>query len=245
VYKEKIGIIIQARMQSTRLSGKVNLPFYHSFTILDIIIEKVRILGLEVILAIPEDEQNDILAKKYKYVKVFRGSENNVIQRFIDAAEYYRLDSIIRICADNPFIDEALINQLLNEFNKSIDYLSFKINNVPSIKTHFGFFAEIVSLSCLKRVRKLTNAPTYLEHVTNYIYNHENYFSIKWVKVKNFTKKNVSIRLTIDSIEDFKLCQEIYNDIYPKTGYKHIIEYIELRPDIQSIMKNQILKNTK
>ena len=245
VSKEKIGVVIQARMQSTRLPGKVLIPFYYNNTIIDIIIENVNNLGYDIVLAIPDNEENDILASRYESLKVFRGPEHNVLQRFILAAEMYGLDYIIRICADNPFIDASLINQLLDKFHVSMDYLSFRIKNVPSIKTHFGIFTEIVSLKCLKRVYELTNNTIYFEHVTNYIYTNEDIFNIKWVKADNFFEQNSNIRLTIDSIEDFKLCQEIYYENYPYRGYKDLMNYIHFRPHLQEKMKLQILKNSK
>ena len=112
----KVGIIIQARMGSTRLPGKILKPFHENHSILDIILDKFHeIKGAKVIVATSTNEENDALEEYLisRGENVFRGSENDVLERFIDAAEKYDVDSIIRICSDNPFLDSEGIQELV------------------------------------------------------------------------------------------------------------------------------------
>ena len=172
-----IGIIIQARMGSTRLPGKILKPFYGEKTLIETLIENLhKIEGVKVIVATSVNENNDCLETflKEKGELVYRGSENDVLDRFIKAAEANEVDSIVRICSDNPFMDWHGVAQLVEKAKISdADYIGFRINNKPSILTHFGFWGEFVRLSSLKRVAMSTAVGTPAhEHVTYHIYNH-------------------------------------------------------------------------
>ena len=171
-----IGIIIQARLGSTRLPEKMILPFYKNKGILEILIEKIKLSfpNIPVILATTDNANDDrlaLLGEKLK-ILVFRGEEQNVLKRFIDAALKYDIDKIIRICADNPFLDMLYLKNLIKEYDdSSYDYISFKTSrDLPTIKTHYGFWTEGVMLTALKKIKKLTGEKIYLEHVTNFIY---------------------------------------------------------------------------
>lgn len=101
-------IIIQARTGSTRLPQKMILPFYESEGIFSLILKRLTSIidKNNIILATSTNENNDVLtdiAKEYG-VNYFRGSENDVLQRFIDAANEFNAKKIIRVCADNPFL---------------------------------------------------------------------------------------------------------------------------------------------
>ena len=103
-----IGIIIQARLGSTRLPGKVLKPFHGDKCILDIILDKLhQASDAQVIVATSTSKDNDALVEHLERngELVYRGSENDVLDRFIKAAKEFHIDGIIRICSDNPFID--------------------------------------------------------------------------------------------------------------------------------------------
>ena len=141
----KVTFIIQARLSSTRLPNKVILPFWNGKTILNLLIEKLKKFhDCRIILATSELPANIQLVDVAQKANIgyFQGSENDVLQRFIDAAESQDAEHIIRICADNPFLDVDAIEELLTEIrtNDNYDYISFLVNGSPSIKTHFGFW---------------------------------------------------------------------------------------------------------
>ena len=123
-----IGIIIQARLTSTRLPKKVLLPFYGSMTILDILIDKLQSVCPNIVIATSSKSENDELVKFAldKNVCCYRGSEDDVLQRFIDSAKYSNITHIIRICSDNPFLDVDSLKTLISneEDNSDSEYIS-------------------------------------------------------------------------------------------------------------------------
>src|SRR5690606_24930515 len=124
----------------------------------------------------------------------------NVLKRFIDAGNQYSASHVIRVCADNPFLDVNFLKELIiySKENDNSDYWSFKTNkNIQVIKTHFGFFAEIVTLDALKKTNSYTKKDIYLEHVTNYIYTNKG-FKCKLKLLPNYLKNRENLRFTID-----------------------------------------------
>ena len=159
-----VGIIIQARMGSTRLPGKILKQFYGGKTLLETLLDNLhKVEGAKVIIATSVNENNDPLETFLveKGELVYRGSENDVLERFINAAEENDIDGIVRICSDNPFMDWHGVSQLNEKANTSnADYIGFHINNQPSILTHFGFWGEFVRLEAFKRVASTTEEGT-------------------------------------------------------------------------------------
>lgn len=248
-----IGIIIQARLSSTRLPKKVLLPFYGSMTILDILIDKMQSVCPNIVIATSLKPENDELIKfaAHKDVCCYRGSEDDVLQRFIDSAKFSNITHIIRICSDNPFLDVNALKKLINsvELNSDCDYISFDIDGTPSIKTHYGFWAEYVSLDALLRISSITSEQLYHEHVTNYIYTHPESFNIKWLEVPTFVKQHKNVRLTIDTEEDFENAANIYTALYTQLGcyptMEEVLRYLDTHSEYYKSMESQIIKNTK
>lgn len=246
-------IIIQARVGSSRLPGKMVRPFYGSKTILELIIENLKRSDYchQIVLATsnnPIDQPLVEIAKKQK-ISCFRGSENNVLDRFIECAKEFNATNVIRICADNPFLDMELLNLLLYEASKDdVDYCSYQINGIPAIRTHLGFFCEYVSLRTLKKVQELTNDVFYLEHVTNYIYSHSDLFKIEWLSCPEQIDNYSDIRLTVDTEEDFEITQRIYSELYLKSskfGFRDILNFLKDKEEYVYIMKKNIKQNGK
>ena len=247
-----ITIIVQARSGSTRLPGKILLPFYGKKSILDLLIEKLKqVKDAKVVIATsvnPNCDQIENVAMQHGVI-CFRGSENDVLQRFIDAAEVNHAEKIIRVCSDNPFLELASIQRLASVAEKeTADYISFNINGTPSIKTHYGFWTEYVTFDALKRVKEMTNESLYHEHVTNYIYSHPSSFNIKWITGPEIVNNHSDIRLTIDTEEDFRSAQTIYSNLCQENPYPtidEVVKYLDMHRDLYVTMKQQINKNTK
>lgn len=246
------AIIIQARSGSTRLPKKMLLPFFNDKTILEIIIEKLLPFfdKTQIIIATTthkNDDKFEELSIKYG-VNIFRGEENNVLKRFIDASRFFNKNKIIRICADNPFLDIELLTNLVNNLTNEIDYCSYIVNDTPAIKTHFGFFSEYVTLSTLEKIAEQTKDPLYLEHVTNLIYATD-LFNIKWVKSPLIIEESNNVRLTTDTLNDFKIGQKVYNKMLQRHknefGYKEILTYVETEIELKKEMRENIKENEK
>ena len=250
----KTKIIIQARTGSTRLPQKMILPFYENEGIFSLLLKKLTITfdKNDIILATSVNENNDVLveiAERYG-IKYFRGSENDVLQRFIDAAKELNAENIIRVCADNPFLDVFYIELLLEKFEQfNCDYLSYITSDgTPSIKTHYGFWAEAVKLSALEKVRELTDENLYHEHVTNFIYANRDIFDVNFFEIIPQIDRHKDIRLTIDTQVDFDTQKEIFsrlNNYIPNFTSLNVIDFLEDNPHYLEIMKNEILKNQK
>ncbi|MEN8879603.1 MAG: hypothetical protein ABF311_05470 [Polaribacter sp.] len=243
-----VGIIVQARLGSTRLPCKMMLPFFQNKGILELLIDKLQktYKKYPIIIATTLNKKDDEIEHlaNIKRIKCYRGSENNVLERFTEAAEKFKIKKIIRICADNPFLNLKELDKLISIFlRSSADYVSFITNDAtPIIKTHYGLWAEAISLDALYKIE--TDNIFYQEHVTNYVYEHSEKFRIKWIPI-SFEKSN--IRLTTDTKEDFKLNQEIYNSIngIDSLGVNDLIKYIARNKVWVSRMSEQINKNKK
>lgn len=209
------ALVIQARTGSTRLPNKMTLPFYENKSLLEIVIDNLlEVFPKEkIILATTTNNTDTVLVEMAvkKNISVFRGSENNVLERFTETAEYYNLTHIIRVCADNPFLLQEQLKQLSEiGCESSCDYVAYFFNNsLPSIKSHSGFFAEWVSVNALKKIMTLTSDKLYLEHVTNFIYSNPQKFTIQKIEMpeEDFCEK---VRLTIDTKEDFEMSKNFY-----------------------------------
>lgn len=243
-----IAFFIQARTGSTRLPNKVLLPFDEETSILGILIKKLQTHFSEIPLVVCTSSatNDDAIVTFCENINVtcFRGSENNVLERFIAAAKHFETEVVIRICADNPFLDVEFLKELIQfyEQNPNNDYWSFKNSfNTPVIKTHFGFFAEIVTTKALKKVLNKTDDKLYLEHVTNYIYSNSE-FNIKLKQLPSYLKNRTDLRFTIDDAEDFSLMKELYSCyIENNCNLEQTIRFV----DDNEMYLNRMIQNIK
>ncbi len=245
------AVIVQARTGSTRLPGKMTTKFYSDKVLLEVILERILLVVPKnnLVLATTTNISDDVIcdiANKLK-IRCFRGSELNVLDRFIKAAELCETNNIIRICADNPFLNLDDIELLIKELiSNTTDYISFKFaSRIPTIKSHIGLYAEGVKLNALRRVQDKEVDNFYKEHVTNYIYEHKDEFELKFIDVPNIVENNTNIRLTIDTQEDFDLLKHIYKNVGNYKSLEELFNFINSNSEFLDIMKKQIIKNTK
>lgn len=248
-----IGIIIQARMGSTRLPGKILKPFYGGKTLLETLLENLhKVNGVKVIVATSINENNDQLESflRERNELVYRGSENDVLDRFIKAAEENNVEGIVRICSDNPFMDWHGVAKLVEKAKTSdADYIGFRINEKPSILTHFGFWGEYVTLNALKRVYSTTDLGTPdHEHVTFHVYKHPEEYKCEWIAGPDFLEGRDDIRLTIDTPDDLQNALKVYSDLKAKDDnftLKDVVEYLDAHEEIKKSMLKNIFQNKK
>ncbi len=207
VNKVKVLLIVQARMASTRLPGKTLMKLDGKSLIEHTLREasKARSVG-KVILATSSSKDNDplsVLCKKIGF-DCFRGSEDDVLKRFTDTAQKYNPELIIRICGDEPLLDAAIIDELVEKHMASgADYSTTK-GAVP-----MGLDAEAFSYDVLRRVDAEAKEPIFREHVTNYILKNPGRFKIFR---PDFGKEiaRPDIVLTVDTKYDFDFVESIY-----------------------------------
>ena len=252
----KIAFIIQARTGSTRLPDKIIKPFYKKKSILEIIIERIKERFNDDIWVAtsvePSDDKILSITKRFS-VHLYRGSNANVLSRFCDIISENDYEYVLRICSDNPFLNMDYTEELLsnlNAKNASPDYISFYTENKkkPVIKTHLGLFCELVKADTLLRVQSLTSQNEYLEHVTNYIYTHENKFLIGKIDLPSVLKDLGRLRLTVDTQEDFDVASHLYEQVVKSEfnyNLKELLGIYKRSESLKEKMELQIQNNSK
>jgi len=249
-----IGIIIQARTSSTRLPKKVllKLPYDSNFTVLDQVIMRCKFskLSQKVIVATTNDKEDDEIVKIAKKNKVlyFRGSKEDVLSRYYYAAKENKLDAIVRITSDCPFIDYKIVDELIKFFIKNkCDYSS---NTIKRTYPH-GLDCEVFSFSAIEKSFNECKDIEIREHVTPHIYNNDKNFSVKSLNApKKFNRPE--IRVTLDTEEDYALCCVLYDYLYKDGKYfgcNEIINLFDKKPWLylinKKVVQKKIFKNKK
>jgi len=210
--EKKVLLLIQARMGSTRLPGK-HLKTVLGKPLLSFLLERLRRVKKSnlIVLATTINPADDVLmdfAVK-EHLPFFRGSEEDVLDRFLQAGRIYSADVLVRITADCPLIDPALIDEIIDFFlSHSYDYVS----NVLSRTYPRGMDVEVFSMPSFEKVSQMAKQADEREHVTPYYYRHKELFKLGYVR----SPVDYSyLRLTVDTPDDFTLIKTILEEIYP------------------------------
>ena len=233
--RPEVTAIIQARMTSTRLPGKVMKEVLGQ-PLLSYLIERVQCCkGIKnIILATTLNSEDDpIVAYGNKQgISVFRGSENNVLERFHEAAMMYSARHIMRVTADCPLIDPDILYLLFEYYSvEKLDYVSnFIYPTLPD-----GLDAEIFTFEALDYACRHSSLQSEIEHVTPYIRTHPEIFKIgNWTYHEDLSK----LRWTVDEPEDFEFVKQVIEILYPinkNFRISHILELLHQRPDLVQI----------
>jgi Spore coat polysaccharide biosynthesis protein F, CMP-KDO synthetase homolog len=243
-------IILQARMSSSRLPNKVLMPILGK-PMLAHQIERVSRLKTphKLIIATSTQTSDDPIAQLCREldqqlnISCFRGSLDNVLARYyqtaIEFGENKTIKNIVRITGDCPLIDSDIIEHVINLFLKSnVDYCS---NCIPATLPD-GLDVEVFSFASLKKAYQLANKPSEREHVTPFIRNNPQLFT---VNNYNHQPDLSHYRWTVDEPEDFELITKIYQALYPKKpNFKlaDILELIAEQPELSKINQH-IIRN--
>ena len=200
-------------MGSKRLPGKSMMNLCGKPILYHVIQRVKKAESLDtVVLAIPETPENDALENLARElgIDVFRGSEEDVARRLIEAARNYAADVIVRVSADNPLTAPEEIDRIVAHHLKTGADYSF--NATPGMGNNYpdGLGAEVVNYSVLEKIDKIAKEPRYREHVTPYIWDHENEFHIETIQAPPEIA-GPEIKLDVDTIEDFKHLESLIN----------------------------------
>jgi spore coat polysaccharide biosynthesis protein SpsF len=236
----KTVAIIEARMTSTRLPGKIVLPILGK-PMLELLIERLKRAKLldQIVVATTKNTSDDVVEKLTERVGVgcFRGSEDDVLDRVLGAAHANEADVIVEITGDCPLIDPAVLDRVIQTYHtKNVDYVSNSLKRTYPI----GMDNKIFSTRVLEKVAKFTQDPSDHEHVSLYIYEHPEIFSLFNVE-SDLPEKYWDIRLTVDTREDFRLIAAIYELLYPKNpafDLEDIMDLLERRKDLLELNMN-------
>ena len=238
----KVVCLVQARVGSTRLPGKI-LKEICGKTILHHEIDRLKKCKEidEIVIATTDKEDDDKIVNEAKKlsVKYFRGSENDVLSRFYYAAKENNADIIVRVTSDCPCIDFEILDKMLIYFKdkykeKQIDYLSNTINRTYPR----GYDIEIFTFSALEKSYINAKKEYEREHVTPYIYDKTNNFlKLSFENTEDYSK----YRVTLDTIEDFIVIKNIFENLYYKNPYfklNDVVQYLNNNLHIVDINKH-------
>ena len=231
-------VIIQARMESTRLPGKVILPLGGKPAIQHVIERTKLIPGIsKVIVATPTSPTDDPLVQfcNSMDVPVFRGSENDVLDRYYRAALLHQADVVVRITADCPLIDPIESGKVIKKFfDMDADYVSN--TNPPMLPD--GLDTEVFTIGALTKAWNNGKEKSEREHVTLYIYSNPEEFKIGSVKYQEDLNQ---YRLTLDEMADYLLLNKIFSALEEKGqfGYLHeVVLILKSNPEFLKINRH-------
>jgi len=228
----KVGIIIQARIGSQRLPGKV-LKNIDGKTILEILIKRIQACDLPIIVATTVNKKDDILVEKLNALNIqfFRGNEEDVLSRFYECALENKFETIIRLTADNPFVDAKLIKKVTSGFiSENNENLYMSTGMYP-----IGIAVEIFSFRSLADAFFNATNPKEREHVTPFIINKKDIVK----RQINYKSDKEHYRLSIDTIEDFKLVEELIGHYNAENlTIDELIKVLDEHPELVQINSN-------
>jgi spore coat polysaccharide biosynthesis protein SpsF len=235
----KIVAIIQARMGSTRLPGKVLMDLGGE-TALDRVLGRLRRATMidEIVVASTDSAVDDAVVRECQRLEVpcFRGSEDDVLDRYYQAARMFAAEVVVRITSDCPVIDPDLVDETIGAFQLQCgDYCS---NSFPRTYPR-GLDTEVFTMKALEQAWRRARRPYEREHVTPYFYEHPELFRL----VSHQGQIDYSQhRWTLDTEEDLELLRMIYARFGNKDDFswREVIELMEREPELAELNSHVI-----
>lgn len=235
----KTGYLITARMKSTRLKHKLTLEI-NNRQIIRWMIDRVKLAKSlnEIIICTSENPQDDILEQiaKEEKIKIFRGHEDDVIQRLYNASLEFELDYALNITADCPLVSVEYIDKIIEEYKNT------NADLIRTLDLPHGFFSYGLKVDAMKRVCEIKddlNTEVWGKYFTD-----TGLFKVHDMKIASKLVRD-NFRLTLDYPEDFEFFKSIYshfgNETYSKS-INEIISYLDKNPDVIAI--NSYLKQS-
>ena len=231
-----IGCIIQARVGSKRLPGKILKKLDKKYNVLEYVINQLKFSKKidKIIIATTLSKHDEVIvdfAKKHNY-EYFRGSENDVLDRFYQCAKKFNLDTIVRITSDCPLIDPNIVDQVIEKFTlTNNDY----VTNIFPRTFPKGLDIEIFDFIVLTHMWKNATLPSEREHVTQFVFNNKKF------KIGNFeNKQNLgNLRWTIDYEKDYEFLCKIIQKIEKRPILMNdVLKILNSEPDLKKINSN-------
>jgi spore coat polysaccharide biosynthesis protein SpsF len=242
-----IAVIIQARMGSKRLPGKV-MKLVNGRPLLSYMIERVKKTKSidHIIIATTNFKQDDVIIEwcKENNINYYRGSAQDVLSRYFFTAKKYNIKTIVRLTADCPLIDPVIIDKVVYKYiklsGKNIDFVS---NSIPPDFTYpDGMEVEVFNFDILREAYKKSNLPSEREHVTFYFWKTGLFSTFNFKNDIDYSK----YRLTVDYEADFIVIKSIIENLYRKDKMffmKDMIHYLNDNISVNKLQKN-IVRNS-
>ena len=237
---EKIAIIVQARMSSSRLPGKVMMPLLGK-SLLARMVERLQMIRHKamIIIATTVNSEDDIIEQEATLLNIpcYRGSVNNLLERHYMAAIKYNADVVLKIPSDCPLIDPRIIDEALAFFFEKQDEYDYMSNLHPASWPD-GNDVEIMTIPCLEKTWRLAERPLELEHTTPFIWENPLQFRIGNVSWSRGLDYSMSHRFTIDYKEDYDFITRVYEELYtnnPGFSCDDILKLLIEKPEIREL----------
>jgi spore coat polysaccharide biosynthesis protein SpsF len=230
----RVVAIIQARMGSTRLPGKVLMNLCGE-TVLARVVQRLRRATLIdcIVVATTNRPSDDVIVRECNSLQVacLRGSETDVLDRYWQAAQWFGAEVIVRVTSDCPLIDPELADETIRAFlRQPFDYAS----NALERTYPRGLDTEVFTIAALERAWREANKPYEREHVTPYIYEHPELFRLLSIRAE---RDYSAYRWTLDTPEDMQLMQAIYARFADRDnfGWREILALMEREPELATL----------
>jgi spore coat polysaccharide biosynthesis protein SpsF len=233
----KTVALIQARMSSSRLPGKVLQDIAGQPMLLHVIHRAQQAKSIDLVAVITststEDDVIEALCKEND-VPCFRGSLDDVLDRYYQAAIHFKADVVVRLTADCPLLDPGIIEQVVRTFHKnSFDYVA----NVLEVTYPDGLDTEVFSFKSLERAWREARLKSEREHVTVYILKHPELFRLGSVKQDEDLS---SLRWTVDTPPDLEFVRAIHKFMKDKEfGMHEIVNLLKEYPELSELNSGQ------
>ncbi|MFA3784069.1 cytidylyltransferase domain-containing protein [Melioribacteraceae bacterium 4301-Me] len=236
----KIITIVQARMSSSRLPGKVLLPILNKPLLIRMIerIQKAKLKG-KLIVATSVSNDDDVIEQlcKQNNIECFRGHPTDLLDRHYKAAVKYKADAIAKIPSDCPLIDPNIIDKVFSFYLQNVNKFDYVSNLHPATYPD-GNDVEIMSFNSLKKAWSEATKDFEREHTTPYIWENPHLFKIGNVEWETGKNLSTTERWTIDYEEDYLFIKTVYEELYLDNhdfGINDILTLLQKKPEIRNI----------
>jgi spore coat polysaccharide biosynthesis protein SpsF len=227
------AIIVQARMTSTRLPGKVMKTILGK-TLIEYLVERLRRVRLadDIVIATTTNDADQAIVDLCAQLDVVctRGSEHDVLARYYEAARYVGAGSIVRVTSDCPLIDPEIIDRVIGYERAHAGQLDY-VSNTLTQSFPYGMAVEVFPFSVLETAHREAVAEPEREHVTPFVYTRPERFRLAQV-VDGADHSHH--RWTVDTAEDFELVRRITEALYPvrpQFGMQDVLALLDRHPD--------------
>ncbi len=248
-----IYYFVQVRLGSSRLPEKVLAEVGSGVTVLELLHRRLsRAAGFApertYFLTTVNPKDGALVAylerRSWRYL---RGEEDRVFFRFRQACERLQPAYFFRICSDNPFLEPRFLDALAQaaERDPSADYLSYADGQgTPAIRTHFGFFAELVKAETFMGIDPGGLSAEELEHVTPVFYRHPERFQLKWLPIPEELDKP-GVRLTVDTPADLAVARKLFAKVGESFDIYDVYRCLRREPELLARMQGQVKEHPK
>lgn len=240
-----VSAIVQVRMGSTRLPGKVLKDVVGKPMLWHLLnrLKHARLVDRIIIAttSLKEDDQVENFARENN-LSCYRGEAEDVLARYYGAATQFNAEVISRICSDNPLIDPQITDRIIKEhLDSDADYTS----NLIEMTYPNGLEVEVFPFKVLEKAHQAAKKDYEREHVTLYIYQHPDLFRLNSVEASGKLRRP-DLRLTVDTEEDLRLIREIFERLYSDGQIfltEEVIDLLDKHPELAAI--NAHVKQTR